>query len=127
MGYQHMRTPIDELLNRWEQGEIDAEAVWYAAEDLWDTVDLLYIDFPDDHPDSPILEVLHDLSILNHQLIVREDIPALKKFLHAKPGSTVAAWQAYRAYLDSIDYQKRRDDLCDDDVYFPRQATDPDT
>ncbi|HXA29907.1 MAG TPA: hypothetical protein VN193_14295 [Candidatus Angelobacter sp.] len=53
-------------------------------------------------------EVLLRLSFLNVELITPEDGPAILAFLGASPEDTSAAWEAWRAYWNSLDLDKRK-------------------
>lgn len=62
---------------------------------------------PRDDSRSIPIEVRSHLEILNHQLIVPEDIPAILAFLDTPPGEELAAWHVWESYWNNMDYDRR--------------------
>jgi hypothetical protein len=67
---------------------------------------------------SIAIEVLAQLEILNHQLITREDIPALLDFLDTPPRQAARGWKQWRQYWDGIDFAQRRRELATNPYYI---------
>ena len=72
---------------------------------------------PETDPRSIPFEVVSHLDILNHQLIVPSDIPAIVEFLDAPEGREIDAWARWREYWDSIDFEARKLELVADPYY----------
>ena len=103
------RGVIRSLLQRWRSNEIDERGVHEEAERLLDEHG--WIEYPENDDRSVVLEVLSQLGILNRQLVTREDIPAMLGFLDTPPGEAQKGWQTWRRYWNSLDYEKRREEL----------------
>ena len=104
------RDIIQTLLEKWGSGAIDERAVHEAAERLWDQFEE-WPSFPEHLPESIAIEVLSHLEILNHQLMTREDIPAMLGFLDTPPGKELQGWEAWRRYWDELDFKSRQEAL----------------
>jgi len=74
-------------------------------------------EYPREDPRSLEVEALAQLEILNHQLIVRDDIPAFVRFLSTPSGEEDLAWKEWEHYWESVDYAARREQLANDDYY----------
>ena len=110
------RDVIQTLLERWQSGVIDEREVHEEAEMLWDEHEE-WPTFPEHHPESIAIEVLSHLEILNHQLITREDIPAMLTFLDTPPGKELQGWKAWRRYWEGLDLRSRQKALKDNPYY----------
>lgn len=113
-----IRNFVADLLDQWEQGILDERQVMDRAEDMWDTVDDDVVNLPDAHPCSTVLEALHDLSVLNWQLIIKQDLPAIRSFLNADSRETESAWRIYRAYWESTNLSARKHALQHSSFYI---------
>jgi hypothetical protein len=109
------RGVIRSLLQRWRSNEIDERGVHKEAERLLDEHG--WIEYPENDDRSVVLEVLSQLGILNRQLVTREDIPAMLGFLDTPPGEASQGWQTWRRYWNSLDYEKRREELKQNPYY----------
>jgi hypothetical protein len=109
------RVVIRSLLQRWRSNEIDEREVHEEAERLLDEHG--WIEYPENDDRSVVMEVLSQLAILNLQLVTREDIPAMLGFLDTPPGEASKAWQPWRRYWNSLDYEKRREELKQNPYY----------
>lgn len=56
-------------------------------------------------------EVISQLEILNHQLIIKKDIPVITEFLKNEN------WEDWKKYWDQIDYDERKKQLQGDKFY----------
>ncbi|MEM6453945.1 MAG: hypothetical protein AAF772_02515 [Acidobacteriota bacterium] len=118
MDYEQLRIIIRRYLAQWRHGTLDEIAVQEKAEEIWDALDEEDVDVDKSHPHAAVLEVLHDLSVLGWRTIVREDIPAILRFLDASPADLSQAWRDYHAYWDGIDYEKRKQTLQGSSFYI---------
>jgi hypothetical protein len=100
-----LKESLRSLLLRWRSGELDERAVHEQAENLWRGKE--WPQYEHDDPRSIIIEVLEQLSILNCQWIIREDIPAILSFLETRPGQQGQAWREWHKYWDTVDWKKR--------------------
>ena len=57
------------------------------------------------------------LEVLNHQLIIEQDIPAILTFLATPFGEENQAWQAWETYWTRIDFEARRNELAGHGYY----------
>ena len=67
--------------------------------------------YPEHHPRSIPMQVLVELDILNHQLITRDDIPALLEFLRTPPSEELQGWMRWQKYNDELDIDRRKEEL----------------
>ena len=110
------RSVLRSLVLRWATGELTERNVHETAEGLWESQPWPNYSEADDR--SVALEVLTQLDILNHQLITREDIPALLDFLDTPPGQAARGWKHWRQYWDGIDFAQRRRELATNPYYI---------
>jgi hypothetical protein len=110
------RSTLRSLLLQWDSGKLTEKAIHEAAEGLWERYD--WPEYSDTDDQSIAIEVLAQLEILNHQLITREDIPALLDFLETPPGQAARGWKQWRQYWDSIDFALRRRELATNPYYI---------
>jgi hypothetical protein len=104
------RDDLRDILLRWRSGELTASDVHEAAEQLYESCST-GLEYQPRGPRSIGAEILSQLSILNHQLITRDDIPAMLRFLDVNLGSELDAWSEWTRYIDGIDYQDRENEL----------------
>jgi hypothetical protein len=109
------REVIRNLLEQWRSNEINEREVNEEAKRLLDEHG--WIEYPENDDRSVAMEVLSQLVILNRQLVTREDIPAILGFLNTPPGETSKGWETWRRYWNSIDYEKRREELKQNTYY----------
>ncbi len=109
------REVIRSLLKQWRSSEIDEREVHEEAERLLNEHG--WIEYPESDDRSVVMEVLSQLGILNRQLVIREDIPAMLSFLDTPPGEASKGWQTWRRYWTSLDYEKRREELKQNPFY----------
>jgi hypothetical protein len=109
------REVIRNLLEQWRSNEINEREVHEEAERLLDEHG--WIEYPENDGRSVAMEVLSQLAILNRQLVTQEDIPAMLGFLNTPPDETSKGWQTWRRYWNSIDYEKRREELKQNPYY----------
>jgi hypothetical protein len=107
------RSAVYELVEGWESGRYTDEQVRAGAE-------LLLEAGPEGVPagDEDLLEVLLQMDGMQHQLLTRDDIPALKRLLDESTDmdERLARW---RSYFDAVDLRKRAASLRDQDFYSP--------
>jgi len=69
--------------------------------------------------DEAVNEVLACLDMLDVNLIVSADVPALRRLLESTPARLREALNEYEAYVESIDILRRRQELAVDPLYGP--------
>lgn len=116
MDLNELRGRLTSLLVRWQAGELAAAEVHAEAERLWDA-EPDWPPLPEAEPGSIPIEVAQQLDIMNHQLILRQDVPAILAFLATETGGERVAWQRWREYWEKIDYSARRQELAADPFY----------
>lgn len=112
---QALTKQLRDLLRAWQRGELTAREVHESAEAILRQVGRPIVPEEDSH--SIPLEVVSQLDILNHQWIVRDDIPAILDFLNTEPGDEILAWSRWRSYWAGIDYEARKRMLREDPYY----------
>lgn len=117
MNFEELKRSLLEILQLWEHGRFHEREVHSKAESIWDQAGE-WPKFPDSDPRSIVIEVLHELSILDHQLIVRQDIPTIRGFLETASGAELDGWARWNQYWDSIDFDRRRLELSEDSEYY---------
>jgi len=60
---------------------------------------------------SIAIEVVFQLDDLYQQLVIKEDIPVILKFLDTPVGTELEAWKTWQEYWDNINYIVRQDSL----------------
>ena len=111
-----LRFKIITLLKKWLHKELNEIAVHEMAEVYYED----YADFKmyaESHPESIDMEVLRQLELMNYRLITPDDIPAIISFLETLPGEEREAWEKWKTYWDSIDFDVRRKALTDHPFY----------
>ncbi len=98
---------IGNVLCLWETNEVNEEDVFIFAEDLYYLDTLGWPDYPRDDTRSILFAVLESLEKIYSQPTLKDDIPALKKFLNIGQASPIDAWSYIDNYWDSIDWDKR--------------------
>jgi hypothetical protein len=104
-----------DLVTQWEAGSLNEVDVHEKAEELWEQDD--WPEYAEEDPRSIAIEVLSQLEILNHQLIIKDDIPAIIAFLKTPEGKERSGWSAWKQYWDSIDLTARKATL-KDNLYY---------
>jgi hypothetical protein len=108
---------VDALLRSWEAGESDARAVWNGAERIWAAYEW---DVADVDPATEIVgEVVTLLESLPHQMVVIDDVPAIRRFLATPAGQAHEGWERWTAYWNGIDFADRAARLASDPLYAP--------
>ena len=113
------RNALLDLLTRWERGEVSAWQVVEEAEEAEEAIDGdldVVPELPKSDPNSIPVAVLGLLSTAHHQPLLPVDIPVLLRFLRAKPGGELDAWQELDRYFDSIDWKQR--EAVGNELYF---------
>jgi len=104
------------LLKRWQRGEIDERSVHEEAERIWASKDEWPV-YPDTDPESIPMDVLEQLDVLNHQLIIPADIPAMLAFLDTPLGEEQRGWEEWERYWQGVDIDARRSALMHNPYY----------
>ena len=104
-----LRHQLLDLLDKWEMGILSEAKVHEKAEKLWEQND--WPDYDEGDSRSIGIEVLSHLEILNHQLITKEDIPAIVHFLKTVEGGEQDGWDAWRRYWNDLDLAARKERL----------------
>lgn len=77
-------------------------------------------EYPEEDDRSMPVEVLLELDSLNFRYITREDVPAILRFLSTPAGEAEQGWREWRRYWQSVDWEKRREELKDNLNYSIR-------
>lgn len=117
-----LRMKVRDLLEKWLRGEVGEHEVMEEAERLIDT--LGWPEFPEGDDRSIAMEVLSQLEILGHQLITKQDIPAMLHFLSADTGHSLEAWSQWREYWNGVDFSERRQKLKGNPFYSQLRLED---
>ena len=111
-----MRNKLLTLLEQWQSGTIDEREVhWQAEEWLEQLSD--EPNYPEHDPRSIPMEVLVELDTLNHQLLTKDDIPAMVEFLHTPPSEELQGWARWQRYNDELDLESRKKELKNNPYY----------
>lgn len=115
------RQQLQDLLGRWQRGEIDERDVHEEAERLWDC----YVDdkeYSEGEFESIAMDILINLDSLDRQLVTPEDIPAMRTFLATPLGQEYEGWQLWERYWAGVDFEQRRQSLLGN-MYYSRAPT----
>lgn len=119
-----LRQELRELVARWASGSLTERDVHEQAELMLE--EIIWVDVAQSDPRSIGLDVLSQLDILNWQLILVEDVPAIIQFLDAEPGGETAAWALWNSYWKGIDFNARRTALRGHPYYCVSESRGPD-
>jgi len=100
------RQTIIDLLERWKSGQLTEIEVHEEIEFIWERGS--WPQYPHEDSRSILVEVLSQLDALNHQLITRDDIPAIIDFLRTPKGKELDAWKIWKEYWENVDYERRK-------------------
>lgn len=106
------RFEIENLLRRWQSGELTHQQIYDWANDRFATSKW-------DAEDEIVNEVLAELDNLNMNLTTPKDIPHLLHLLTISPGQIEKLVAQQEAYLESIDIEARKAALARDLFYAP--------
>jgi hypothetical protein len=106
------RAEVGRMLVDWEAASVSAAEVHGWAERHYAVADR-------QPEDQVVNEVLARLDMLDIDLIVAADVPALRRLLESMPARLPDALNEYEAYVDSIDLRRRRQELAGDPFYGP--------
>lgn len=95
------------ILHLWETNEANEKDVFSFAEHLYYLDEPGWPDYPRDDNRSILFAALESLEMMYSQPTLKNDIPALKKFLIMGQSSPVDAWQFIDKYWDSINWEER--------------------
>jgi len=104
------RSQLQELLSKWEAGQLNAAAVH-------DWAQKRYAASLFEPEDRVVNEVLARLDRLDLDLVTVEDVPALEELLGASSESLEKALALYEAYWSRINLDRRRIQLASDPLY----------
>jgi hypothetical protein len=108
---------ILQMLNRWAQGDIDEQQVHIDAEVMFEKLQDKVSKPSENTHLSIVYEILSQLSILNYQLITRDDIPVILQFLNTPLGQEYVGWDRWRSYWNNLDMKQRRRHLAANPYY----------
>ena len=109
-----LRDEILEIVKKWQDESITEVEVHGFAENL---VEQINSNEPPPLLDDIASEVLFQLGIMNHQLITRDDIPAIIDFLHTQEGEETKGWKTWKDYWEWVDFDQRKNELKDTQFY----------
>ncbi len=109
-----LRENILEIIKKWNESSLTEFDVHSFAEDL---VEHLEVCEDKESSDTIASEVLFQLDIMNHQLITKDDIPAIEEFLKTHRGEEVRGWDSWKNYWETIDFDKRKIELKNNPFY----------
>ena len=110
------RELLRDLLRKWAQGRLSERQVHDEAEKLWNSEVWAYVSEADDR--SIAIEVLSQLDAMNHQLVIKDDIPAMGDFLNTPLGSSLQGWKSWKKYWASLNFDSRRRELAENKFYI---------
>ena len=84
-----------EILEDWKSGKINEIIAQEKPDKLYEEF-MHYENLSYNNPEAIAYEVLCQLEILNHQLIIKEDIPFIVDFLNTKQGEEKRAWERWQ-------------------------------
>lgn len=100
---------IEKKLQDWNMNKLSAKELQYFAEKKFE---LLSESLDEKQKETSVeYEVISQLEILNHQLIIKEDIPVIIQFLKNEN------WEDWEKYWNQIDFKKRKKILRGDKFY----------
>jgi hypothetical protein len=111
------RDEIIEVLRKWQGGSLSAKDVHAWANDLCFPGYVEFDDWEREEEYSVAREVLSALSMLDINLMTVEDVPIYLDFLGTAHGAFAEGYRRYEGALEHIDYQARRQALCNDPLY----------
>ena len=106
---ENLKLEIEHKLLDWKKKKISPLEIQSFAEKKYENLSSIFTD--SDKNSSVEFEIISQLEILNHQLIIDEDIPLILDFLKNEN------WDNWREYWDQIDYEKRKELLQGDSFY----------
>jgi hypothetical protein len=112
---EDLRNLLRDLLLRWESAKLNEKQVHEETDRIW--AEREWPEFKNSDGRSVIVEVLSQLSMLNAQWIIAEDIPMMLSFLDTPSGQEFQAWEKWREYWKGIDYAARRKKIADNSYY----------
>jgi len=111
------RVYLIEILSKWKSGEYYEKQVHELAEKLLGSLNEIP-NYPNYNYYSIEIEVILNLDVLNYQLITVEDVDSMLEFLYTKKGDELESWKKWGDYMDSIDWEKRKRELKDNEYYL---------
>jgi hypothetical protein len=99
------RTLLLSIALQWRSGEWNERQVHEEAERIW-AQGSPWPEVPEDDPRSVVLEVVQMLDILNSELVISDDIPAILAFLETESGNEAQGWSTWRMYLGGRRFQE---------------------
>ena len=109
---------INKKIIEWQNNLITKERIQSWADNLWGTAELDELYELDNNAQNEfiITEILYYLEFINMNLITKDDIPQLLKFLNSKD-NYLNSYKDLDQYFGGIDYRKRAEELKDDPFY----------
>ncbi len=101
-----IRVKLLNLLQQWQDRAITSQTLHREAEIIWESRSE-WPDLPTQHRDSPVIEVLSHLDMMNHQRVLRNDASEIIDFLEATTDIVPDAWVRWKKYWEAIDYPSR--------------------
>ncbi len=100
-----------QLLNEWEVDKLSRDDVLCWAEEVQELCSKGRPSYPKADSRSVFFGSLSALVTLHIQPLLKEDIPALRKFLLEGQTNPLQAWQTIDDYWDRIDWEQRLRDM----------------
>jgi len=98
-----LKSELLEIVNRWNDNKLSELDVLNKSEQILENIKGYSYE-----PDSIELKILHNLEILHHQLITKQDIPFILECINADKERNKETLSKWDNYLDKIDYEERR-------------------
>jgi len=114
---ESLTNSLKNLLIQWQNDQLTTGEVHRRAEELAEEINNEK-EYSRTEPDSIPAEVIQQLEILNHQLLIKKDIPAMLEFLNTQPGNEAKGWLVWETYWKSINFNERKRLLANDPDYI---------
>ena len=115
--YRLTKQALKNILIRWATGVFDEEQVLSEIEKI-EINDRVREKHCRTEYVSILEEIVGQLGFLQHQYMMRSDVPVFLKFLNAGPGTYEQAWREWEDYWENIDEDARKKELAKKPFYL---------
>ena len=112
------RQEVLEQLSAWQQRQLSAVAIHMWANENHMNDDLIFQDVIEGTDHSATAEVLAELSMLDMNLLIAEDVPLFKAFLNTDPKHFDEAYVTFVSALQNINREGRKRKLKNTEPYI---------